>query len=97
MSVEADPVKTVSKTFKYSFPTCTNEELLFKLEVPVEIPHDGSTRELVQRVINGFRIPDMFHIPVYLEDGKSLNFTFVYLFNFRSFLPRVSQHYGNIE
>lgn len=31
----------------------------------MEIPHTGSTRELVQRVI------DMFHIPVYLEDGKT--------------------------
>lgn len=56
-------VQNVTKSFKYSFPTCTNEEVLFKLEVPVEIPHNGSTRELVQRVIN------MFHIPVYLEDG----------------------------
>lgn len=54
----------ITRTFKYSFPTCTNEELLFKLEVPVEIPHQGSTRELVQRVLN------MFHIPVYLEEGK---------------------------
>ncbi|XP_026734305.1 protein C12orf4 homolog [Trichoplusia ni] len=52
----------ITRTFKYSFPTCTNEELLFKLEVPVEIPHQGSTRELVQRVLN------MFHIPVYLEE-----------------------------
>ncbi|KPJ02967.1 Uncharacterized protein C12orf4-like [Papilio xuthus] len=55
-------VHNATKTFKFSFPTCTNEELLFKLEVPVEIPYDGSPRELVQRVIN------MFHIPVYLED-----------------------------
>ncbi|CAH2059742.1 unnamed protein product, partial [Iphiclides podalirius] len=53
---------SLTKTFKYSFPTCTNEEIFFKLEVPVEIPYDGSARELVQRVIN------MFHIPVYLED-----------------------------
>lgn len=59
-------VQNVTKTFKYSFPTCTNEEVFFKLEVPVEIPHSGSTRELVQRVIN------MFHIPVYLEDGEYL-------------------------
>ncbi|KPJ12108.1 Uncharacterized protein C12orf4-like [Papilio machaon] len=55
-------VHNATKTFKYSFPTCTNEELLFKLVVPVEIPYDGSPRELLQRVIN------MFHIPVYLED-----------------------------
>lgn len=61
MSTEID--KNVTKTFKYSFPTCSNEEVLFHLEVPVEIPYDGSTRELVQRVIN------MFKIPVYLEDG----------------------------
>ncbi|XP_063834403.1 protein C12orf4 homolog [Ostrinia nubilalis] len=58
----AETVQNTTKTFKFSFPTCTNEDLLFKLEVPVEIPHSGSTRELVQRVIN------MFHIPVYLED-----------------------------
>ncbi|XP_013147958.1 PREDICTED: protein C12orf4 homolog [Papilio polytes] len=55
-------VNSETKTFKFSFPTCTNEEILFKLEVPIEIPYDGSPRELVQRVIN------MFHIPVYLED-----------------------------
>ncbi|XP_045539912.1 protein C12orf4 homolog [Papilio machaon] len=55
-------VHNATKTFKYSFPTCTNEELLFKLVVPVEIPYDGSPRELLQRVIN------MFHIPLYLED-----------------------------
>lgn len=59
----AETNENTTKTFKFAFPTCTNEEVLFKLEVPVQIPHDGSTRELVQRVIN------MFHIPVYLEDG----------------------------
>lgn len=58
-----ETLPNVTKTFKYSFPTCTNEDVLFKLDVPVEIPHSGSTRELVQRVIK------MFHIPVYLEDG----------------------------
>ncbi|CAG4970583.1 unnamed protein product [Colias eurytheme] len=57
-----ETVLNVTKTFKFSFPTCTNEEILFKLEVPVEIPYEGSSRELVQRVIK------MFHIPVYLED-----------------------------
>lgn len=67
MTAESTEHKT--KIFKFSFPTCTNEEVLFKLEVPVQIPCDGSTRELVQRVIN------MFHIPVYLEDGlKILSF-----------------------
>ncbi|XP_013196140.1 protein C12orf4 homolog [Amyelois transitella] len=60
MSIEV--AHTLTKNFKYSFPTCTNEEILFKLDVPVEIPYSGCTRELVQRVIN------MFHIPVYLED-----------------------------
>ncbi|CAK1594271.1 unnamed protein product [Parnassius mnemosyne] len=58
----AETIGNTTKIFKYSFPTCTNEDILFKLEVPVEIPYDGSTRELVQRVIN------MFHIPVYLEE-----------------------------
>ncbi|XP_068625515.1 FERRY endosomal RAB5 effector complex subunit 3 [Battus philenor] len=58
----AEIAQNVTKTFKFSFPTCTNEEILFKLEVPVQIPHDGSARELVQRVL------DMFHLPVYLED-----------------------------
>ncbi|KAM3956499.1 LOW QUALITY PROTEIN: FERRY endosomal RAB5 effector complex subunit 3 [Aphomia sociella] len=58
----ADVKNNSTKTFKYSYPACTNENVLFKLEVPVEIPHEGCTRELVQRVIN------MFHIPVYLED-----------------------------
>ncbi|CAH2097260.1 unnamed protein product [Euphydryas editha] len=57
-----ETIQNTSKTFEFSFPTCTNEELLYKLEVPVQIPYDGSTRELVQRVIK------MFHIPVYLED-----------------------------
>ncbi|CAH2230556.1 jg8884 [Pararge aegeria aegeria] len=64
-------VQNTAKTFKFSYPTCTNEEVLFKLEVPVEIPHGGSTRELVQRVMK------MFHIPVYLEDelnGKLAEF-----------------------
>ncbi|KAG6444247.1 hypothetical protein O3G_MSEX003306 [Manduca sexta] len=60
--MDTETLPNVTKTFKYSFPTCTNEDVLFKLEVPVEIPHSGSTRELVQRVIK------MFHIPVYLED-----------------------------
>ncbi|CAG9134503.1 unnamed protein product [Plutella xylostella] len=54
--------QNVTKTFEFSFPTCTNEDVLFKLQVPVQIPHGGSTRELVQRVIN------MFNIPVYLEE-----------------------------
>ncbi|CAK1541153.1 unnamed protein product [Leptosia nina] len=58
----AEAVQNVTKTFKYSFPTCTNEEILFNLEVPVDIPYEGSSRELVQRVLK------MFHIPVYLED-----------------------------
>ncbi|XP_045780598.1 protein C12orf4 homolog [Maniola jurtina] len=58
----AETLQNTTKTFKFSYPTCTNEDLLFKLEVPVEIPHGGSTRELVQRVLK------MFHIPVYLED-----------------------------
>ncbi|XP_045533252.1 protein C12orf4 homolog [Pieris brassicae] len=60
MTTEAG--ENVSKTFKFSFPTCTNKEVLFKLEVPVDIPYEGSSRELVQRVLK------MFHIPVYLED-----------------------------
>ncbi|XP_032523488.2 protein C12orf4 homolog [Danaus plexippus] len=58
----ATELENATKTFKFSFPTCTNEDLLFKLEVPVEIPYPGSTRELVQRILK------MFHIPVYLED-----------------------------
>ncbi|XP_047035896.1 protein C12orf4 homolog [Helicoverpa zea] len=58
----AENSENTTKTFNYSFPTCTSEEVQFKLEVPVEIPHAGSTRELVQRVIS------MFHIPVYLEE-----------------------------
>ncbi|XP_046973011.1 protein C12orf4 homolog isoform X1 [Vanessa cardui] len=58
----SETLQNTSKTFEFSFPTCTNEELLYKLEVPVQIPYDGSTRELVQRVLK------MFHIPVYLED-----------------------------
>ncbi|CAG4945248.1 unnamed protein product [Parnassius apollo] len=58
----AETIRNATKIFKYFYPTCTNEDILFKLEVPVEIPYDGSTRELVQRVIN------MFHIPVYLEE-----------------------------
>lgn len=58
----SETIQNTTKTFKYSFPTCTNENVLFNLEVPVDIPYDGSTRELVQRVIN------MFHIPVYLEE-----------------------------
>ncbi|XP_026313660.1 protein C12orf4 homolog isoform X1 [Hyposmocoma kahamanoa] len=58
----AETIENTTKLFKFSFPTCTNEDVLFKLEVPVLIPHDGSTRELVQRVLN------MFHIPVYLEE-----------------------------
>ncbi|XP_072936282.1 FERRY endosomal RAB5 effector complex subunit 3 [Epargyreus clarus] len=60
--MSTETVQNTVKTFKFSFPTCTNEEVLYKLEVPVEIPHAGSPRELVQRVIK------MFHIPVYLED-----------------------------
>ncbi|KAJ2940024.1 hypothetical protein O0L34_g14057 [Tuta absoluta] len=60
MTVET--VSNVTKTFRFSYPTCTNENMLFKLEVPVEIPHEGSTRELVQRLLN------MFRIPVYLEE-----------------------------
>lgn len=62
MATEAP--ENLTKKFKFSYPTCTNEEVLFKLEVPVDIPYEGSSRELVQRVIK------MFHIPVYLEDGK---------------------------
>lgn len=58
------------KTFLYEFPSCTTEELTFKLEVPVDIPLPGSTRELVQRVIT------MFHIPVFLEDGKYFIFSY---------------------
>lgn len=61
----ATELENATKTFKFSFATCTNEDLLFKLEVPVEIPYPGSTRELVQRILK------MFHIPVYLEDGKN--------------------------
>lgn len=68
MTADTETAKIITETFKYSFPTCTNENVLFKLEVPIEIPHDGSTRELVQRVIN------MFHIPVYLEDGTVIFF-----------------------
>lgn len=56
--------QNVVKTFLYEFPSCTTDELNFKLEVPVDIPLPGSTRELVQRVIT------IFHLPVYLEDGK---------------------------
>ncbi|XP_053619712.1 protein C12orf4 homolog isoform X2 [Plodia interpunctella] len=60
--MSAEVAQNPSRNFKYSFPTCSNEDILFKLEIPVEIPYAGCTRELVQRVIN------MFHIPVYLED-----------------------------
>ncbi|CAH0401515.1 unnamed protein product [Chilo suppressalis] len=58
----AETTLSVTKTFRFSFPTCTHEDVYFKLEVPLEIPYSGSPRELVQRVLN------MFPIPVYLED-----------------------------
>ncbi|XP_063389614.1 protein C12orf4 homolog [Cydia fagiglandana] len=52
-----------TKTFKFSYPTCTNEDVFFHLEVPVRIPGArGGGRELVQRAMA------MFHVPVYLED-----------------------------
>lgn len=72
----AETIEKTTKIFKFSFPTCTNEEVFFKLEVPVLIPYDGSTRELVQRVIN------MFHIPVYLEEGLNyLSFIIIFILN----------------
>lgn len=58
----AETVDNITKTFTFSYPTCTNENVFFNLEVPIDIPYDGSTGELVQRVIN------MFRIPVYLEE-----------------------------
>ncbi|VVC90049.1 unnamed protein product [Leptidea sinapis] len=58
-----ESAQKVTKTFNYSFPTCTNKDVFFKLEVPVDIPYDGSSGELVQRIIK------MFRIPVFLEDG----------------------------
>lgn len=77
----AEIIEQTTKIFKFSFPTCTNEEVLFKLEVPVKIPYDGSTREFVQRVIN------MFHIPVYLEDGvNNLSLHVNFKLNVKSFL-----------
>ncbi|XP_063629595.1 protein C12orf4 homolog [Cydia splendana] len=52
-----------TKTFKFSYPTCTNEDVFFHLEVPVQVPGARSGgRELVQRAMA------MFHVPVYLED-----------------------------
>ncbi|GBP28789.1 Protein C12orf4 homolog [Eumeta japonica] len=60
MTAESD--HSVTKVFQFSFPTCTNEELRYDLEVPIKIPYSGSTKELVQRILN------MFHIPVYLEE-----------------------------
>ncbi|XP_050681832.1 protein C12orf4 homolog [Leptidea sinapis] len=57
-----ESAQKVTKTFNYSFPTCTNKDVFFKLEVPVDIPYDGSSGELVQRIIK------MFRIPVFLED-----------------------------
>ncbi|CAH0720983.1 unnamed protein product, partial [Brenthis ino] len=60
--MSAETTQKVSKTFIFSYPTCTNEDLLYTLEVPMEIPYAGSTRELVQRLIN------MFNLPVYIED-----------------------------
>ncbi|XP_063369316.1 protein C12orf4 homolog [Cydia amplana] len=56
-------VEPTTKTFKFSYPTCTNEDVFFHLEVPVQIPGARSGgRELVQRAMA------MFHVPVYLED-----------------------------
>ncbi|XP_061723241.1 LOW QUALITY PROTEIN: protein C12orf4 homolog [Cydia pomonella] len=56
-------VEHTTKTFKFSYPTCTNEDVFFHLEVPVQIPGARSGgRELVQRAMA------MFHVPVYLED-----------------------------
>ncbi|XP_075986379.1 FERRY endosomal RAB5 effector complex subunit 3 [Anticarsia gemmatalis] len=61
MAAETAP-KSIVKTFWYNFPACNTDELTFKLEVPVDIPLAGSTRELVQRVIY------MFRLPVYVEE-----------------------------
>jgi hypothetical protein len=87
-----ETIQNTTKTFKFSYPTCTNEDVLFKLEVPVEIPHGGSTRELVQRVIN------MFHIPVYLEDGNCIKIDskpLIYL-KFHTTFPYYNKQYDTI-
>jgi len=46
----------VEKTFVYKFPTCTtNQE--YTLEIPLKIPHHGSTKELMHRIMSSFKLP----------------------------------------
>lgn len=65
-------VRNNVRNFQFSFPTCTVKELKYELEVPIEIPFKGSTREFTQRLISTFRIP------VFVEDG---NFTVIIIPN----------------
>ncbi|KAI8423353.1 hypothetical protein MSG28_014360 [Choristoneura fumiferana] len=51
-----------TRTFNFSYPTCTNPQVVFRLSVPVALDARPRARELVQRLIR------MFHVPVYLEN-----------------------------
>lgn len=61
-----DPEHT-KKLFVFTFPTCTtNEE--YTVEIPLQIPYNGSIKELTHRIMASFKLPP------YVEDDllKSL-------------------------
>lgn len=48
--------ESIEKTFVFKFPTCTSNEE-YSLEIPLKIPYQGSTRELVHRLMSSFKLP----------------------------------------
>lgn len=48
--------KKHQETFRYTFATLKIPES-YIIEIPVEIPFEGSVNELSHRIINGFNLP----------------------------------------
>lgn len=65
MNGQEDYNKKHQETFRYTFSS-QNVPDYYKIEVPIDIPFEGSIIELSHRIIKGF------NLPIYVIEGNKL-------------------------
>ncbi|XP_039295450.1 protein C12orf4 homolog [Nilaparvata lugens] len=56
MRTETERFDCTSKTFEFKFPMLTRQDE-YVLQIPVDIPYQGSALELAQRILSSFQLP----------------------------------------
>lgn len=75
MNGTKDYDKKYQETFHYKFATLNIPDN-YKIEVPIDIPFEGSVKELAHRIINGF------NLPLYVIEGNHFDVSLFQILTF---------------